>query len=82
MGYIYGPGAAINVSTGIYGKTYDYVESGNDLGDHTYWLLGSAICREYNNQNIGVAYIGRNTDASVHGDILFAWDDVYYLRGE
>jgi hypothetical protein len=81
-GYIYGPGCKIDVSTGIYGATLNYYESGTNIGASPYWLMGSAICREYKNANIGIAFINRNTDTSVPGDRLFGWSDVYYTRGE
>ena len=81
-GYIYGPGCHIQVNTDTHGTNLNYYENGGFVHSGSYWLVGSAICREYDNSNVGVAFISRNTDTSVPGDRLFGWSDVYYTRGE
>ena len=81
-GYIYGPGCFIKTNTNTHGQSVEYIDSGASAGTNSYWLFGSAICRDYDNSNVGVAFINRNTDTSVPGDCLFGWSDVYYMRGE
>lgn len=81
-GYVYGPGCYLKVNTDTQGVQANYVENGTNVGSSRYWLIGSAICRTYDNANVGIAYVNRNTDTSVPGDRLFGWSDVYYTRGE
>ena len=84
-GYLYAPAASVQVDTNLnggYGTSTNYNDGSAIVSRGRIFLVGSAVVGTYSSQNVGIAFVSRNTDTSVPGDVVFKWADVYYMRGE
>lgn len=80
-GYIYAPGASINVETGC--KTYKFNYNGASAGNLCIGFIGSVLCNElkFKDAKGGVAYINPNlADGGAAGEPIHNWAANRYTR--